>query len=49
MSPEDAMDDVQSTFKRLVDQGYSYDWWEKWSDEDWSEVTPQEKPSFETR
>lgn len=47
MSPEEAMQDVQSTFERMVGQGYVFEWWEEWSDEDWSEVTPAEPPVFE--
>lgn len=37
---EAAVQDIQSTYERLVEEGYVYAWWEDWSEEQWAAVTP---------
>ena len=44
MSADDAVKQIQDTYDRLVTEGYQYDWWSSWSEEQWDEVTPKEIP-----
>lgn len=41
MTAEQACAEIQSTYDRVVDYGYDYDWWESWSEAQWEEVTPE--------
>jgi len=45
MTPEQAAQGVQDAFETLVtEKDYSFDWWTKWSAEDWARVTPPSIP-----
>ena len=37
---EDAVQEIQSTYDRLVEEGYVYAWWDEWTGEDWAKVEP---------
>ena len=37
---EDAVQEIQSTYDRLVEEGYVYAWWDEWTEEDWAKVEP---------
>ena len=40
------MANVQQTFERMVEQGYRFEWWAEWTEEDWAQVTPAQEPTF---
>ncbi len=44
ITSEEAVAQIQSTYDRLVTEGYQYDWWSSWTDEQWAEVTPATIP-----
>lgn len=44
MTPEEAVADVQSNYDRMLSEGYIYDWWNQWTEEDWEKVTPSWVP-----
>ena len=44
ISAQDAVEEIQSTYERLVTEGYQYDWWSTWTDEQWETVTPSTIP-----
>lgn len=50
MTPEEATQVVQTTYDTLVkEEDYSYNWYDGWTDEDWSAVTFEALPEFEIK
>lgn len=45
MSADEAVENVQNAYKTLIkEKEYSFDWWTKWTKEDWAKVTPEKVP-----
>ena len=40
MTPEQAVEDIRTNYKRMLAEGYVYKWWDEWTEEDWANVTP---------
>lgn len=48
LTPEGAAEAVQKAYDTLVKEtGYQYDWWNKWTPEQWKAVTPSSIPEFD--
>jgi raffinose/stachyose/melibiose transport system substrate-binding protein len=49
-TPEEALATVQAALETLKsEKDYSYDWWSKWTDDDWAKVRPATPPKFEVK
>jgi raffinose/stachyose/melibiose transport system substrate-binding protein len=47
---EDAAQTVQDAYDTVVaEKDYSYNWWDKWTQDDWAKVTPQSVPTIEVK
>jgi raffinose/stachyose/melibiose transport system substrate-binding protein len=47
MTEKEAAAYVQETLDKLVsEEGYVYDWWDEWTDEQWDSVTPKTVPDL---
>lgn len=43
-SPEEAAQAVQDVYEKLVsEEGYAYNWYDSWTEEEWAAVTPPQK------
>lgn len=40
ITAEDAVDEIQAVYDRIVKEGYQYAWWDEWTQEQWDAVTP---------
>ncbi len=50
MTPEEATEVVQTTYDTLVkEEGYSYNWYDGWTDENWAAVTFESIPEYEIK